>query len=52
MMDMTWKPEYEEKYKAMGFSAEKISGIRYGYEEMVESFGGWTKAMQNTKWDR
>ena len=34
-MDMTWKPAYEEKYVAMGFSDEKISGIRYAFEEMA-----------------
>lgn len=51
-MEMKWKPEYESKYVAMGFSAEKISGIRYGFEEMTAQLAGFESAFKNAKWDK
>ncbi len=50
-MDMTWKPEYEKKYVAMGFSSEKISGIRYAFEDMTAQLSIWSAATK-AKWDK
>jgi hypothetical protein len=33
---VAWEPKYAEKYKEMGFSDEKISGIKFAYEEQMK----------------
>ena len=52
---VAWKEEFEKKYREMGFSEEKISGIRYSYDEMSKmSFNmspsmreGWEKLVKD-----
>ena len=51
---VAWKEAFEVKYKEMGFSAEKISGIRFSFDEMSKmTFNmnssmteGWEKLMK------